>query len=797
MKACCFAIGMLAAGLLNLGGQTAPEGTPAASWLPTGPASTHSGPEVTLAPLLKPFGGHFRALACDYEKSRLTAAHSFAWSSNQGSLRTPAGEWACDAEVKPVPSRADNIVDLQLRFRLKAGKAESVGVAAAFDFDRWSTNHYLLIPSVVYNANRNRVVNRQYATGFDPEDLYRRDMPLTTTELPQFSPVPGRGSKIELNTGNASTPAICFFDRQGRRGFILLAHQRTRFGNSGLIAEESPDGRHATLLLSAPGVRERRPAFCGFEPSSDHGADWQPGEEVTLAFRVYSFRARDLPAFLARFHEVRKAVTGPNHPRDITPFSASASLLAQRIDGRWFEKGPIGFYRCENADWLKFGWVGGLMNTFPMLALDDDLHRDRVQRTFDFAIPAGQGRSGYFYAVLNGDGKIQGSDGYNGKAEIVLTRQNADVLFWMIKQFRLLEAQGRPEAIRPAWKDAARKLADAFVLTWQKHGQWGNYLNVDTGDVAIFNSTSGALAPGALALAADYFEQPSWMQVAQESALFYYDRDVFRRGFTTGACSDILQNADSESCAGLMTALMALYETTGERAWLEKARVLADLASTWTVSYDYEFPPRSQLGRLGAHVAGAVWASTQNKHAAPGFCTSSGDPLFKLYRAGQGRRYAELIRDVVHAHAEVVERPDRPTNGAGPGAVMERIQLSDAEGEGSIGQLYNTSNGWCELNGLLMALELPGIYARSDRDELFVFDSVEARVLERGRPGVTLEIRNPTTLPAAVSAFVESASEARRPLGYTAFLKWPRVEVPPGATVRAVITADGKARLLP
>ena len=113
----------------------------------------------------------------------------------------------------------------------------------------------------------------------------------------------------------------------------------------------------------------------------------------------------------------------------------------------------------------------------------------------------------------------------------------------------------------------------------------------------------------------------------------------------------------------------------------------------------------------------------------------SADYLFKLYRATGERRYAELLRDIMHAHAEVMETPGRPTTGMGPGSSMERITLADGEGKGAIGQILHTSNGWTEDNGMLMALENPGIYVRTDKDELYVFDHVEARVIKRDKAG--------------------------------------------------------------
>ena len=115
------------------------------------------------------------------------------------------------------------------------------------------------------------------------------------------------------------------------------------------------------------------------------------------------------------------------------------------------------------------------------------------------------------------------------------------------------------------------------------------------------------------------------------------------------------------------------------------------------------------------------WASTQNKHGAPGICTSSGDPLFKIYRATGDRRYAELMRDIVHAWQEGV-KPG--------GGISERLTYCDADSRGNRGG-GDGDNGWCELNGILMAMELPGIYLRTDRDEMYVFDSVEAQVVKR------------------------------------------------------------------
>ena len=361
-----------------------------------------------------------------------------------GELRTPDTRWTSEVRATPVAGEPDAL-DLAITFKLAEGMAKSAGVAVAFDFADWSTNNYVLIPASVYNGNRNRIEYRGYCTGFNPEDFYNKDLPVTHGDVPRLELEPGKPSKIEVNASNATTPAMCFYNPQAKRAFIVLAEQGIRAGgqilDNGLMIEESADRSRATLVVSAPGVRERKPEFIGFSASPDRGIDWKAGKEVTLRLRVYSFASPDIAGLLEKFMSVRKAVTGPNHPRNLIPFSEVIRLMTGRIDSHWHE-GAAGQYYCpENSDNLCLGWIGGLMNTFPMLALGDEMHRERVTKTFDFAIPAAQGKSGYFLATVHPDGKASGRDWFPNQP-IVLTRQNADVLYWMIKQFTAAQGAG-------------------------------------------------------------------------------------------------------------------------------------------------------------------------------------------------------------------------------------------------------------------------------------------------------------------------------------------------------------------
>ena len=276
---------------------------------------------------------------------------------------------------------------------------------------------------------------------------------------------------------------------------------------------------------------------------------------------------------------------------------------------------------------------------------------------------------------------------------------------------------------------AIKRLADAFVRVWEETGQFGQLVNVKTGTIHVGGSTAGAIAPAGLALASTYFHDPKYLKVAEEAARMFYHRDV-QKGYTTGGPGEILQCPDSESAFAMLESFVVLYEVTGQREWLTAACDMAAICSSWVVSYDFLFPPNSTLGRAQARSTGAVWASVQNKHAGPGVCTSSGDCLLKLYRATGDRRYLDLLKDISHNLLEFVSTSQRPVGADKDGYISERVNLSDWEGTGGVGQVHWTSVSWCELAVMLTAIEVPGIYVQPDTGLLYVFDHVDAQIMK-------------------------------------------------------------------
>ena len=200
-------------------------------------------------------------------------------------------------------------------------------------------------------------------------------------------------------------------------------------------------------------------------------------------------------------------------------------------------------------------------------------------------------------------------------------------------------------------------------------------------------------------------------------------------------------------------------------------------------------PENCDMGRSNCHATGSIFASSQNNHSAPGLYILSGDFLLKLYRATGDQRFAEFYKDLAHNTIQYVNTSYNPTIRKGSeGATSERVNLSDWEGRGEIGNTWPGSSvrSWETLE-LLTSLQNPGIYIRNDTGEILVLDHIEASITKRDKKSVTIRVSNPTPYDAKVSVLSENADQAKNPLGRYAYLNWQKIEVKAGQTAEYLI----------
>jgi hypothetical protein len=379
------------------------------------------------------------------------------------------------------------------------------------------------------------------------------------------------------------------------------------------------------------------------------------------------------------------------------------------------------------------------------------------------------------------------------RRSVAMVRRTGEVVQFGLLQLDVLRKRGHP--IKPEWERIFRTAADGLVRHFEKYGQFGQFVDVDTGKMEINGSTAGSACVTALALASQYYHEPRYLAIAERAGKLYYDRDL-ARGYVGGGPAEVLQCPESEAAYNLVEAYTILHDITGRREWLERATAAAHLFSTWMVSYDYNFPKGCDMERVGVKSTGAVCASIQNEHGAPGLYISSGEFLLRLYRANGDRRLGELYKDTVHNVIQYVNTKSNPINRGGrEGFVSERVNLSDWEGHDNIGNISpGDSNMAWETLAALTCLENPGIYVRTDTGDILVLDHIEARVVQHDDDGLTLETANHTPYTAHVSILAENKTQASQSLGWNPFLKWPRLDLAPSET--AIVRIDKTGKLL-
>lgn len=663
----------------------------------------------------------------------------------------------CEWQFSVIQKKVENdktAQDYVFTWKLIKGKAQHVSFAVDFLFDNWTSSNYVFVPSIVYDGNRFAVKDINYPPFWYEKSEWRLDMPTTTTVQPSLGKQ-GEQGKIELTSGNTSTPLMAFFSQRDQKAWMVQTNQGNSLGDYGLTLEETNKRKEAIFSIHAPVTRQGN--------MSDIPATVSVGEKVVITCRTYDFHAVQLHDMMDTFLNVRKTMnTGVSN--DVLPFSQVWNLMNElyqtrrwddRIDMYWLSDVK------EKASWnfiWQLGWCGGGQSTLPILKNGSDSDKKRAMRNLETIYSKTQAKSGFFYAY--GDGREFYGFGYSAplKHSVTMVRSQGDWLYMAQRQMNLLQSRG--EQINTHWLEKTQKQIEAFVRIWDKYGQFGQFVDVETGDICIGNSTAGAIVPAGLVLASQLYGNPRYLEIAREAGRGFY-KNYVAKGYTTGGPGEILSAPDSESAFALFESYMVLYDYTHEKEWLTYASELLPICASWVVSYDFNFPVHSVLGKIGAKSCGSVYASVANKHAAPGICTWSGDCLLKYYRATDDKRALDLLVDIAHNLPQYISRKDCLIGNMASGGVCERVNLSDWEGKENVGGSIFGSCSWCEVAAMLTVTEVPGIYVQSDRQIVAVFDHVQVdkQFDQNGR--LVLNVTNPTSYSATIRIYIEDSQHAR------------------------------------
>lgn len=746
--------------------------------------STENGCMENFASLLHRYGCtlHGRVSQYDYERYNLLTNQAQIALKPDGhcEVRLLDSVWQLSLKVQRSDDMPD-CADLAVTFRCVSGKLPQAALAVDLAVDEWSAGNYVLMPSVAYNGNR--FLSRRIP--YSPKLYYVQDIgadvPMIITDVPRLAIEDGP-SRIQDRSGSMAVPSVGFYSPAKKQGVLLLTAQGNALGDYGVGLEENRDRLRAVVSVTAPVVRELH-SYRGCDsqyPSLDKPHDFAAGDEVAISLRICVFGADSEQALFDRFAQERKSLVSQNAPRNTLPYSACFELQQEKFNRENFvpEHGyySVGPRNMFLQDW-QIGWTGGMISTYPLLFSGDKTTRKNVLRNFDWLFPNGISPSGFFWDCgRNGTEWFGGDIRKPHTANWHLIRKSGDGVYYIIKQFLLMEKLGTE--VKPAWREGTSGVCDALVKLWRKNGQMGQFVDSISGEIKVGGSTSGAIIPAALVLAASYFKRDEYLKVAIESGEHYYNTFT-SKGMSCGGPGDALQNPDSESWYALIESYMALYDATGDAIWLQRAAETSRQFATWVVAYDFKFPPGSTFGKAGILSTGAVYANTQNKHAAPGLCTYSGLGLLKLFRATGHRSHLDMLFDIAHNIPQYLPHPQNPLGQAVFGRMCERVNLTDWEGENRIGETLLLTT-WAETSLMLTTIEIPGLYVQPEKALAIAFDNVEAEIVSDSATSFAVRIYNPTALVASVVILAESSSEAMKPLAENVLLNATRERLAPG-----------------
>lgn len=669
----------------------------------------------------------------------------------------------CFVEYTPDESR--DCLQGKLTVTFTGNQKRHTSVSLGVRVKDWGKSNYVLMPGAVYNGNRFEHVDVKYPP-FVPEKLRNPlGKRVQITDIPRLSDRENQ-SQIQLLSADMTCPMIGFYNEKEKTGYLLQSSHRTSWGYNGYFVRENLDTGIGELRICAPGVRENTyyRMTDTTVPSDDEGILFKEGDRVEIPFSFRWFSCKDVTglfeaAFLHRYDwdNAEKTVA-------VVPFSQAFKAVSGRFETAYYDETEH-FYGLGDRKGHQFwqtGWVGGGMAGYPLLRKGNAQMKAHALETLNFMFEKLQNENGWLAPVyLNGEIHgdtlkfFTGEEETEADKQILLIRKNADALYFVVKQLIYLKEEGQQDELLI---NGARMLCDAFVKLWERNGQLGQFINMQTNEIVIGGSASGAIAAAALALADQLFGE--YLNTAEEIGA-YYCTEYLEKGILNGGPGEILQCPDSESTFGMLESCVELYLASGKDKWKEYAVKAAHHAASWVMSYDFDFPKNSTNKHFGMQTVGTVFANAQNKHSAPGICTLSGDSLLKLYRITRNPAFLRLLSEISGGLMQFVQTQKRliptimdkkPTSGC----VCERVQTSDWEGKDAVGEILAPTSVWPEVSALLTRVELPGIYVDSSENRMVVFDHLRA---ELAQDGAEICVTNPTDYDAETEIRVENENQ--------------------------------------
>ena len=231
------------------------------------------------------------------------------------------------------------------------GDAAEIFFSVDIKFCEWEYDAYVMMPACVYDGNKIKRVRRSYPPSYSLDEAGVDADPIMT-DVPALEP-DGSG-KIQITTGDMSTPCLGVFYPRKRQGILIFTEQQIKGKNIGYTFEAGK------LTLSFPANRDDLYRHCApHRPSGDEGIPVSQGDILTSRFAIFEFDCRDVTELYRIYFDKRKSLL--SDPR--APLAYSSELW-EIMERHFREHNWSGRYFAECSKVWQCGWCGGGMSSY-------------------------------------------------------------------------------------------------------------------------------------------------------------------------------------------------------------------------------------------------------------------------------------------------------------------------------------------------------------------------------------------------------------------------------------------------
>ncbi len=163
---------------------------------------------------------------------------------------------------------------------------------------------------------------------------------------------------------------------------------------------------------------------------------------------------------------------------------------------------------------------------------------------------------------------------------------------------------------KPEYLKAAFDTCDFALANQDENGCFAKAWD-GNGNVLAKKGTIGCFLILPLLTAYKKSAKKDYLNAAVRAFDFYYE-ELEREGFTTAGALDTY-SIDKESSSPLLRDALALYDVTGDKAYVAKAEKIAWYLCTWMMHFTVDYPEDCLISKLGYDTFGSTSVSTPHQ----------------------------------------------------------------------------------------------------------------------------------------------------------------------------------------